>query len=227
VFTRAFLWTVLAWAAVNAASCPLRTGGFGNLFGDRPERPCRLGFPLAVWREREVPDSLLPIIRAMSIDVFVGLACSTLVAAIVSRRAEETPREAEPVPFETASAARFQVSLRELLLLTAAVGIVLGVMRNEEDAYRGALMIVSLAGPYALLWLGHFSRRWFPKSSMRVSVAAALVLVIASAVLGQLVEGLHDFTRGLMALFVCWTPQLLLIIGILELWRRTHEPSRA
>lgn len=87
-------------------------------------------------------------------------------------------------------------------------------------------MTICFVGPSFLLGVAHLAQRWLPVASAGICVAVASILIVAAAWLGQIVPGLHDFTRGMLALFVCWSPQLFVLIAFLQLWSQRSRLMR-
>jgi len=208
-------WCVLVAAALNSLSYFYWSSGWGNLFGGGSESPEGIGFPLLFWHNQfEVPNSgLLPV------NFVVNVGLPFLIGAIVewslgNRRPEPAGIEAE-VPGEGESTPNvWQLSLGELMMGTAVLAVIFAASGRSSSLEIGAIKTIYLAGPILFAWIAWVARK-LPGQWHRI-------LGLGPA---ESIPAIHDFTRGLMGIFVCWIPQ---IVGLLlfDLVRRKFFPRR-
>lgn len=219
-FRLGFTISLLVWASLNSLSYFVRSGGWGNLVGMHPEGVEAIGFPWTVWGEGGTYGSRHMSTAAMAADAAVAVAASLAVGAAVAWLANKrSPGLTPSATIPPEATRRFQFSLRSMLIGTAAVAFVLSLVRSEVNALAILLLIVYVFGPSILLVAAHVTRRMVPLDRGILLSAIGAALVAAAAVLGETIAGIHDFTRGIMGLFVCWVPQCLLMLAVMLAWQ--------
>ena len=226
-FRLAFTSSLLVWATLNSLSYFARSGGWGNLVGTEPQAIEAIGFPWVIWGEGGACGSRFMSGAAMAGDAALAVAASLAVGLATAWLAARRPcGEPSQTPLPPEATRRFQFSLRTMLISTAAVAFVLSLVRSEVNALAILLLIVYLFGPSILLVVAHLSRRMVPLDRGILLAVTGLALVVAAAVLGEVIDGIHDFTRGIMGLFVSWVPQCLLMLIVLLIWQRTRASTK-
>ncbi|HIQ21024.1 MAG TPA: hypothetical protein EYH34_07300 [Planctomycetes bacterium] len=203
------LWAVSGWAALNAVSYFWWSGGWGNLLGTRPGSFEAIGFPWVVWRQGQPYGN--PV--ALAADAGLGLAVAWAggwVAQRLGRRCVASP-VAQGQARDTTARRPLQFSLRGLLAATALVAGTLAALQTAAGAGPVLLGMIYLLGPAAIVALWFQLRHVTVHQRNVVVVATALVLVAAAAVLGQRIETIGDFTKGILGTYVFWTPQCVLV----------------
>jgi hypothetical protein len=226
-FRVGFTSSLLIWATLNSLSYFVRSGGWGNLVGSQPQGIEAIGFPWTVWGEGGAYGSRFMSTAAMAGDAALAVVASLAVGLAMAWLAAKKPPGTEPQTAPPPEATRrFQFSLRTMLISTAFVAFVLSLVRSEVNALAILLLIVYLFGPSIMLVAAHLSRPVVPVDRSILLTATGLTLVAAAAVLGEIIEGIHDFTRGILGLFVCWVPQCLLMLVVMLVWQRAVQPRK-
>jgi len=220
MFLAGFLWTALAFASLNAISYFVRSEGWGNLLGDHPGNDEAIGFPMLIWHQGGSFFSY----NAMIGDILFAASVGTLAGVVVLLGSKFwlsganilTDDQAVKLDF------RFQFSLRGLLLFTAVISVVAGITANIPGFNNSVavlvLFIIYLVGPAIVLLLWQFLPMTPPL------VRSLLVLFVMSVLAGiamfcaTLIEGLHDFARAMLGLFIYWTPQCFVFAFVIYVW---------
>ena len=101
--------------------------------------------------------------------------------------------------------------------------IILGGIRSWGDARPALLAAIYLLGPGLLLAVGWRLRHVVPTHRNLALAIVGFLFVPAAAVLGEMIDGIGDFTRGLLGLFVCWVPQCVLLVVLLSTLSRAKK----
>jgi hypothetical protein len=224
-FQLAFTWALIAWAAVNAASFFFRSRGWGNLLGTQPGSFEAIGFPWIVWEQGRTYGGHFCHVPALAANTGVGLAIG-LVAGLVAvpfggKSAKQAPRaprivEAGSLP----GLGQLQYSLRTLLVVTAIVAVVLAIAQAAVASRPGLLAVVYLLGPAMIIIVWMRFRRIVVWQRGLVVVTTTFLLVLSAAILGQTIDTIDDFTKGILGTFVFWIPQCTLV-GLLAVVLRS------
>ena len=222
-FQLGFLSSALVWAAVDALSYFALSGGWGNLLGTAPEATEAIGFPWVVWGEGGPYGGdyfswlglIGDVVVTLSVSAAVGLATVWLHKRDLATRPGSLSADDS-----VESTRQLQFSIRTLLGTTAAVAFVLSMIKTSVQSLSILLLVVYLFGPSLILLAAHLTRRIVPlQRNLIVSVTGAL-LVVSASMLGEVISGIGDFTRGIMGIYVCWIPQCVLILIIVLVYER-------
>jgi hypothetical protein len=218
-FRIGFSWTLLAWASLNALSYFVWSRGWGNLLGTQPGVAEAVGFPWIIWRQ----DTYLCRIPALLGDTALGLLAATAAGFVTARVAGKTVLidDGRSNNLVTGSPAprQWQFSLRALFVVTTIVAIVLAVARMTITARPALLALIYWLGPLLVVTVAFCLRRIAPRQRAFTVAASTLLLVLASAVLGQTIGTIGDFTKGIFGTFVFWVPQCTALALIAAAYR--------
>ncbi len=222
---RALLLVLLIWAAANALSYFFHSDGWGNLLGQSPQNGQAIGVPWVIWSEGGSFGanhySRLALLGNATAALLTAATAYALVAWLM-RHGEvdpSAPEEASLKTTESPPGRALQFRIRTLLALAAIEAIILGGIRSLGDARPALLAAIYLLGPSLLLAVGWRLRDVNRTHRNLALLIAGFLFVPAAAVLGESIEGIHDFTRGLLGLFVCWVPQCVLLAAVIMSFR--------
>ncbi|HEV3344245.1 MAG TPA: hypothetical protein VG125_27970 [Pirellulales bacterium] len=237
-FRHAALATLLAFAALNAASYFVRSDR-GKLLG-HAHGVDRIGFPWLAWQDGAAPENGFATL-ALGPDGYFdygGLAMNAgaaLVAAILGGllataafRPNGAGKRMGTTSFDRRDAGGPpQFSLRSLLIVTTIVAGVLAYQRAATpQLYAFALAAIYVCGPSVLVCCA-----WATLGRKRAErlfvVGCALASLIVAAIATGIRTELGDFTRVLLGLYVYWVPQCVLMLAIHATWRVFKSPTRA
>ncbi len=220
----AFLLVLLIWAAANALSYFFRSDGWGNLLGQSPQNGVAIGVPWLVWREGGVIGDYSRL--ALLGNVVVALLSAAVAHGLVAwfaGRSNRAPALAAATMATQPPGRALQFQLRTLLGLVVVEAVVLGGIRSYGDARPALLAAIYVLGPTVLLAVAWRLRDVIPAHRNLAITLVGLLFVPAAAALGESIEGIGDFTRGLLGLFVCWVPQCVFLAVLLVGLRRMRD----
>lgn len=222
-FGSAFLATFLVFAALNAVSYFVRSGGDALLGGSAGVG--RIGFPWLVWQDGAQPVGGFATVAlgadgyfdygAMALNAASGLATSGLfgLLAKVAFRTK-TPGERIETSGRIKADGPPQFSLRSLLIATAAVSVVLAFQRTVTDeAHAFSLAAIYLGGP-SLVVCCAWAVRGRKNVGQMIAVCSVLAMLVAAALAVGTQTERGDFTRVLLGLFVYWVPQCVAMVAV-------------
>ncbi len=212
--SQVFLLVFLLWAAANALSCFVRSDGWGDLLGQSPQNAQAIGFPWFIWSEDGSYGSVnyFALLGSVATALLAAGMAYGIVAALTAN--DTVPASGrEPVATQPGRALQFQ--LRTLLALVVVEAVILGGIRMYGDARPALLAAIYLLGPSLLLAVAWRLRDVTPTHRNLALAIVGFLFVPAAAVLGESIDGIHDFTRGLLGLFVCWVPQCVLLVTLI------------
>lgn len=226
--SRAFLLVILFWAAANVLSYFVRSDGWGDLLGQAPQTTEAIGFPWLIWQEGGTLGnySRLALVGNVVIALLSALAAAEIAAWLARRRDQDVAvgdlhRDREASQHSAGRALQFRI--RTLLALVVVEAIILGGIRSYGDARPALLAAIYLLGPSVLLAVGWRLRDVVPTHRNVALVVVGFLFVPAAAFLGESIEGIGDFTRGLLGLFVCWVPQCVLLVVLFTTFSRAKK----
>ena len=217
-FRLAFTCTLLAWATLNAVSYFVWSDGRGNLLGNRPDAAEAIGVPWVVWEEGPGVTSSEIDLVALAANVALGVFCSVLVglaAAPFGRPGAASLPSPSPTPAIPTAPRKLQFSLRALLMVAVVEALVFGAIRASVEARPVLLLLIYLFGPLLIVGVAHRLRNVVPLHRNLALAAIVLLSIPAVAVLGETIDGIRDFTKGIFGLFVFWVPECALISIVL------------
>lgn len=212
--SQAFLLVFLLWAAANALSYFVRSDGWGDLLGQSPQNVQAIGFPWLIWSENGSYGSVnyFALLGSVAAALFAAGIAYGIVRALTAHDVIPAS-ESEPAAPQPGRALQFQ--LRTLLALVVVEAVILGGIRMYGDARPALLAAIYLLGPSLLLAVAWRLRDVIPTHRNLALAIVGFLFVPAAAVLGESIDGIHDFTRGLLGLFVCWVPQCVLLAALI------------
>ncbi len=214
---------VLIFVGLSSLSYFWWSDSWGTVLGTTG-RPVGIGFPLLTWHNGIGYE--LPQIRIAAgvANILIGASVSMAIAyAVVRFLTTRDYHEKKDKISESNSNPQFQFSLKAILISTAVVAIVLALAGPFDVPMIAGLKVVYLAGPLIVAWLSVV----IPNSKWRsaIVIGATLGMIVAAGVLSQSANEIRDFTKGLMGVFVCWTPQFALLVMFTMLMPERLERS--
>ena len=222
--SQAFLWVVVLWAAANAVSYFARSDGWGNLLGQSPQNRQAIGAPWLVWQEGGPLGAAgqLALVGNVAVGLLSAAGASFLVVRFPALRRILPSSFGEEESQGVAGTGRaLQFRIRTLLGLVVVEAVILGGIRSYGDARPALLAAIYLLGPSVLVAVAWRLRDVIPAHRNVAIALIGFLFVPAAAVLGESIDGIRDFTRGLLGLFVCWVPQCVLLAGGFLVFRRS------
>ena len=217
-FARGFTAGPLLAGALNALSYFFRSERGGNLAGETPQYRQALGFPLEMWEYGNHYDGffvnplglVVNLLGAVALGVVAGLVTCRLSPRL-NRLVEEFERLMRP-PERT-----FQISLRGLLTFTTLLGILLSLLTQVKVVQPATLWAIDLTGPWVLIGIAFLPRRiaWQQRAVIVITLAVAMMALAIGV--GQRLPRPLEFDQVLLAIFVCWTPQCVLVSLLISL----------
>ncbi len=222
--SQAFLWVIVLWAAANAVSYFVRSDGWGNLVGQSPQNRQAIGAPWLVWQEGGPLGAAgqLALVGNVAVGLLSAAGASFLVVRFpaLRRLLPSSPGESEAEGVVSHPGRALQFRIRTLLGLVVVEAVILGGIRSYGDARPALLAAIYLLGPSVLLAVAWRLRDVIPAHRNAAIALVGFLFVPAAAVLGESIDGIRDFTRGLLGLFVCWVPQCVVLAGGFLIFRR-------
>jgi hypothetical protein len=211
-FARGFTAGPLLAGALNAISYFLRSERGGNLAGQTPWRRQALGFPWELWEYGNHYDGLfinpiglvVNLLFAISLGVVGGLITLRLRPRL-NRLVEEFAKQVQPTE------KRWQFSLRGLLVFTTMLALALSLAKRFTTPHPAMLWAIDLAGPWLLIGIAFIPRRIAWELRAAIVITLAIAMIALAILVGQRVAPALEFDQVLMAIFVCWTPQCVLV----------------
>lgn len=212
-FIRGFLVGILISGSLNAVSYFFRSEGGGNLLGTAPEHYEALGFPRTLWetgnmyggRFIDLPGLLTNALFAAAL----GAVCGLLTQPFRRRLNELVER------FEQAVIApqrgTFQFSLRGLLTLCGLASVAAAGAHYALAGNPAVLGIIYALGPWILVLIAFLPVGLDWQQRVAVLVPTALLLMLAAVATGAALKPPLEFDKVLLYIFVCWTPQSVLV----------------
>ena len=217
-FRLGFTSTLLAWATLNALSYFVWSDGWGNLLGTRPDAAEAIGVPWIIWEEGPGLSSSEIDLVALSANVAFGVCCTVLAGLAAARFGwTDSPAPLSPSSAPTVPSAprKLQFSLRALLMVAVVEALVFGAIRASVVARPLLLLLIYLLGPPVIVGVAHRLRDVVPLHRTLALAAIFLLCIPAVAVLGETIDGIRDFTKGIFGLFVFWVPECAVILVVL------------
>jgi len=212
---RGFAVGVLVCAALNAASYFVRSDGLGNLIGAHPSHREALGFPIEVWEAGNPYDGYFIDLNALGIDALFAMAVGTALALVTLRYRKTLSRMIAsldtPLDAKQDESGGFRISLAGLF--TAMVIAALGAM-GVRYAMAGRAEVIGaiyLLGPWLLIAIAYLPQGLSWQNRVRVLVPCTVLLIAGAAVTSLHINPPLDFDKVLLGIFVCWTPQTVLV----------------
>jgi len=212
---RGFAVGVLVCAALNAASYFVRSDGLGNLIGAHPTHREALGFPIEVWEAGNPYDGYFIDLHAFGIDALFAMAVGAALALVTLRYRRILSRMIASL--DTPLGARqdkprgIRISLAGLLTAMVLAALAAMGVRYAMAGRAEVIGAIYLLGPWLLIAIAYLPQGLSWQNRVRVLVPCTVLLIAGAALTSQLVEPPLDFDKVLLGIFVCWTPQTVLV----------------
>jgi hypothetical protein len=208
-------WGLMLFATANCLSYFYWSSGWGNLLGTRDDQPVGIGFPFLIWHNGfSYPD---PVMRWGYL--FANILVAVIGAAAIGWCFSGIKLKGAPSSASSTRPQFFQFNIGELLLMTVVVAAVLAVAGPALDWGTATLKTVYLVGPLLIGWLSLLLRRLPARTGDMVGLLFGLAMIVVAGIVSERLNGIRDFTRGLMGVFVFWVPQLFVFITMMVGWR--------
>lgn len=224
---RGFLVGILISGSLNAVSYFFRSELGGNLLGTAPQRYEALGFPRTLWETGNVYGGLFIDLPGLLVNALfaaaLGAVCGLLTQPFRGRL------NALVAAFETALASQpsgtFQFSLRGLLALCGLAAVGAAGAHYALAGHPAVLGILYALGPWLLVLIAFLPRGLAWQQRVAILVPTALLLMLAAVATGAAVKPPLEFDKVLLYIFVCWTPQCVLVALILSAGLVFYHPA--
>ncbi len=209
---------VLCFAAVNALSYFARSGSTSLTGGNHGGG--RIGFPWLVWEGNGAAMGTFHR-QGLALNIISGIAASFVVgfafglATCKKSHGEAPPRQLAPLTPAGKQPFALQFTLRGLLVAIAESAVLLALGQCADERLKLQLLIATYwIGPGAVAATYFVAARLAPNARDQATIHMVIVIVCTSLVLGA-GSGIGDMTQVLLGLFVYWTPQCVLLLGLL------------
>lgn len=216
-FVRGFMVGILISGSLTAVSYFFRSERGGNLLGTTPNHYEALGFPCTLWETGNMYGGLFIDLRSLLVDASFGIAVGTIcgwVTVRFRRRLNELVERLDQV-VAVGRQGNLQFSLRGLLALTGLAATAAAGAHYALAGHPAVLGIIYALGPWILVLIAFLPMGLSWQQRVVVLVPAALLLMLAAVGVGLSLKPPLEFDKVLMYIFVCWTPQSVLVaIGL-------------
>lgn len=216
-FVRGFLVGILISGSLTAVSYFFRSERGGNLLGNTPNHYEALGFPCTLWETGNMYGGLFVDLRALLINaVFsaaLGAGCGLATLRFRVRLNDLVERLEQTVTARQHG--RWQFSLRGLLALCGLAALTAAGAHYTLAGHPAVLGIIYALGPWILVLIAFLPMGLSWQQRVVVLVPTALLLMLAAVAVGTSLKPPLEFDKVLLYVFVCWTPQSVLVaIGL-------------
>jgi hypothetical protein len=224
---RGFLVGILISGSLNAVSYFFRSERGGNLLGTAPGHYEALGFPRTLWESGNMYGGLFIDLQGLLVNALftaaLGAACGLLAQPFRGRL------NALVAAFETALAGQppgtFQFSLRGLLALCGLAAVAASGAHYALAGNPAVLGIIYALGPWLLVLIAFLPRGLTWQQRVAILVPTALLLMLAAVATGAALKPPLEFDQVLLYIFVCWTPQSVLVALLLSAGLVFYHPA--
>jgi hypothetical protein len=217
-FLRGVLVGILISASLNAVSFFFRSDRGGNLLGTSPDRYEALGFPRTLWETGNMYGGLFIDLPALLTNALfalaVGAACGWMTLWFRPRLNQLV--EAFERSQATTQRGRFQFTLRGLLTLCSVAAVGAAGVRYALDGNPAVLGMIYGLGPWLLVLIALLPMGLDWQQRVVVLVPTALLLMGGAVATASALDPPLEFDRVLLYIFVCWTPQSVLVALVLS-----------
>jgi extracellular factor (EF) 3-hydroxypalmitic acid methyl ester biosynthesis protein len=217
-FVRGLLVGILISAALNAVSFFFRSERGGNLLGTAPDHYEALGFPWTLWEIGNSYGGLFIDLPALLVNavfaVSAGVGCGLLALRFRSRLNELVERLEQVVAAPRRG--RFQFTLRGLLTLSSLAAVAAAGAHYALAGNPAVLGIIYGLGPWLLVLISFVPTGLAWQQRVAVLVPTALLLMLAAVATAAALRPPLEFDKVLLYIFVCWTPQSVLVALVLS-----------
>jgi hypothetical protein len=230
-FARGVMVGILFCAALNAISYFVRSDDGGNLLGTQPDRVEAIGFPVEIWESGNAYNGFYVDYPALSINATFAAAVGCVCGLILIRMRDQLNQLVADFEWqEQSKRTNFQFSMRALLILTSLVALIAALGRYALAGRPEVLGVIYLLGPWILVMIAFLPKRIPWQQRVMILVPTAILMILAAVMIGSSLARFRDFDQVLMGIFVCWTPQSVIVataltIAILVTHRRNLQGS--
>lgn len=216
-FVRGLMVGILISGSLTAVSYFFRSERGGNLLGTTPEHYEALGFPCPLWETGNTYGGLFVDLRGLLVDVSfgiaVGIVCGLVTLWFRGPLNELVEQLDQAVTVRQRSNVQF--SLRGLLALTGLAALGAAGAHYALAGHPAVLGIIYWLGPWILVLIAFLPMGLSWQGRVVVLVPTALLLMLAAVAVGMSLKPPLEFDKVLMYIFVCWTPQSVLVAVVL------------
>ncbi len=228
-FVRGFLVGILISGSLTAVSYFFRSERGGNLLGTTPNHYEALGFPCTLWETGNMYGGLFVDLQALLLNaVFsavLGAGCGLATWLFRVRLTDLVERLEQTVTARQQG--RLQFSLRGLLALSGLAAAAAAAAHYALAGHPAVLLIIYALGPWILVLIAFLPMGLSWQQRVVVLVPMAPLLMLAAVVVGISLKPPLDFDKVLLYIFVCWTPQSVVVaIGLTLGLILYHTPQR-
>lgn len=216
-FVRGLMVGILISGSLTAVSYFFRSERGGNLLGTTPDHYEALGVPCTLWETGNTYGGLFVDLRGLLIDVSFGGAVGILCGLVTLRFRVPLNELVERLDQAVAVRQRsnVQFSLRGLLALTGVAASAAAGAHYALAGHPAVLGIIYWLGPWILVLIAFLPMGLSWQGRVVVLVPTALLLMLAAVAVGMSLKPALEFDKVLMYIFVCWTPQSVLVATVL------------
>jgi hypothetical protein len=226
-FIRGVLVGVLISASLNAVSFFFRSERGGNLLGTSPDRYEALGFPRALWETGNNYGGLFIDLPALVMNALfalaLGAACGWMTLWFRPRlnRLVEAFEQSQATP----QRGRLQFTLRGLLTLCSVAAVVAAGAHYALAGNPAVLGMIYGLGPWLLVLIALLPMGLDWQQRVVVLVPTALLMMLAAVATATALDSPVEFDKVLLYIFVCWTPQSVLVALVLSAGLVFYHPG--
>ncbi|NLF72959.1 MAG: hypothetical protein GX575_28315 [Candidatus Anammoximicrobium sp.] len=218
-FVRGFMVGILITGSLTAVSYFFRSERGGNLLGTTPDHYEALGFPCVLWESGNMYGGMFVDLRSLlangAFGTVVGAVCGLATLAFRGRLNELVERFEQTVG--AGGHGRLQFSVRGLLALSSLAALAAAGAHYALAGHRAVLGIIYGLGPWILVLIAFLPMGLSWQGRVVVLVPAALLLMASAVGVGMSLKPPLEFDKVLLYIFVCWTPQSVLVAIVLSL----------
>jgi len=216
-FIRGFLVGILISGSLNAISYFFRSQRGGNLLGTSPDHYEALGFPRTLWETGNTYGGLFIDLPGLLVNALfaavLGTACGLLTQLFRGRLNDLIARLDQAIAVPRRGTLQF--SLRGLLTVCALAAVAAAGAHYAVAGSPVVLGIIYALGPWILVLIAFLPMGLAWQQRVAVLVPAALLLMLAAVAVGGALNPPLEFDKVLLYIFVCWTPQSVLVALVL------------
>jgi hypothetical protein len=232
-FVRGFMVGVLVCGSLTAVSYFFRSQRGGNLLGTTPDHYEAIGFPCTLWETGNTYGGLFVDLLALAVNAGGGLAVATACGWLTLRfrgRLNDLVNRLDDLAAIQPQRGGLQFSLRGLFALSGLAALAAAGAHYALAGNPAVLPMIYGLGPWILVAVAFLPMGLSWQRRVVVLVPAALGLMGAAVAVGASLRPPVEFDKVLMYIFICWTPQSVLVALALTaglLFRYTAIPRRS
>ena len=216
-FLRGFLVGILISGSLTAVSYFFRSERGGNLLGTTPQHYEALGFPCTLWETGNMYGGLFVDLRALLVNALfsaaLGASCGLATWLFRGRLTDLVERLEQTMTARQQG--RLQFSLKGLLTLSGLAALMAAGAHYALAGHPAVLGIIYALGPWILILIAFLPMGLGWQHRVAILLPMAPLLILAAVAAGASVKPPLEFDKVLLYIFVCWTPQSVLVaIGL-------------